>query len=86
MKIVGVKSRFWEKVAYITPPFDGSDGEAKRNIASHLWRTVHLSVRYPEASDKWDPVEECNRCGVLGGSERSRYACGTVPPAKKFTE
>jgi hypothetical protein len=86
LKIAGVKSRFWEKMVYYSPPFSGSEVEARRNVASHTWRTVHLHQRYSEASENWDPVDECHKCGVLSKSERSRYACGKAPPAEKFTE
>jgi len=86
LKIVGLNSRFWEKLVYISPPFKGSEAEAERNISSHTWQTIHLATRYPEASDDWDPIEECNKCGVLGESKRSHYTCGTAPPAKKITE
>ena len=86
MNLTGVKSRFWEKIVYFSPPFNGSEAEASHNVAGHTWRTVHLYQRYPEASEKWDPVDECNKCGVLSKSERSRYACGKAPPAEKFTK
>mgnify|MGYP001158678796 CR=1 FL=1 len=86
MNLTGVKSRFWEKIAYFSPPFTGPEEEARHNKASHTWQTVHLYQRYPEASEDWTPVDECNKCGVLSKSERSRYACGAAPEAEKFRE
>jgi ribosomal protein L32 len=86
LKLTGAKSRFWEKLVYYSPPFVGTEEEKQRNKASHAWRTVRLSQRYAEASAKWDPVDECQNCKVLRGSQRSHYACGMAPTPEKFRE
>jgi len=82
----GIKSRFWEKLALVSPPFDGSEDEAKHNVASHKWQSVHLYQRYTEANEDWAPVEECRLCGVIADSNQSRYACGTAPDGLRLDE
>lgn len=86
MNPTGIKNRFWEKLVQVSPPFDGSEADARRNVASHIWRSVHLYQRYMEAKDHWAPVTECRQCGVIADSERSRYACGSAPDGLRLQE
>ena len=86
MNLTGVKSRFWEKLVQVSPPFDGPESEARRNVASHKWRSVDLYQRYMEANENWAPVKECLQCGVIADSGRSRYACGTAPDGLRLQE
>ena len=71
---------------YFSPPFTGPELEARRNMASHSFRSVHFHQRYPESDENWAPVDECERCHVLADSERSRYPCGAAPNPLKLDE
>ena len=86
MNPIGLKSRFWEKLAQVSPPFDGSEDEPQRNVASHKWHSVNLYQRYTEANENWAPVQECRLCGVIAKSTRSHYACGTAPDGLRLQE
>ena len=69
---------------YVSPPFNGTETEARRNVASHSFLPVDLYERYSESSEDWSPVSECQQCHVLATSERSRYPCGAAPEALKL--
>lgn len=86
MNPTGIKNRFWEKLVRVSPPFDGSEAEARHNIASHKWHSVNLYQRYTEAHENWAHVKECRLCGVIADSARSRYACGAAPDGLRLDE
>ena len=69
-------SRFWEKIIKVTPPFEGSAEEIKKNAESHSWRNVDLSIRF--GVKDMGEVIECADCGVLASSNVAYYPCEDV--------
>lgn len=69
-------SRFWEKIIKVTPPFEGSAEEIRKNVESHSWRNVDLSIRF--GVKDMGEVIECADCRVLASSNVAYYSCDDV--------
>jgi hypothetical protein len=82
-------SRFWERIVRVTPPFEGTAEELKKNVESHSWRNVDLSIRF--GVKDMGEVIECARCGVLAASNVAYYPCddvrnGSIPKEVSWEE
>lgn len=69
-------SRFWERIVRVTPPFEGTAEQIKKNVESHSWKTVDLSIRF--GTKDMGEVVECSQCGVLASSNVAYYSCDDV--------
>ena len=69
-------SRFWEQIIKVTPPFEVTAEQIKKNTESHRWRNVDLSIRF--GVKDMGEVIECADCRVLASSNVAYYSCDDV--------
>jgi len=77
-------SRFWQKLIYVCPPFDGTAEQMQKNIDSHTWRVVDLEERFGYRG--LGKVSECRVCEIIASSEQAKYGCGEAPEEVSLDE